>query len=683
MKIVNLCNFGHRIFIFQREGNRKFYTIDDSFLPYYYEPDDNGKYISIFGDKKYKKVFVSDPKIVSKQRSKDSSESDILFRDRYYIDKINKIDDGEIKYAFIDIEVSSKDLPDPEEAKYVVSCASVYNSFDNNIVNFFLPNYKDEKELLTKLSLYLKKENFDIILGWNVSFDWTYLSNRWRKLLKGNFSSHCSCIGRSYYQNDLFTPAGTEVLDYLEMYKKVFSKGIKSYTLDYILEYEFGKGKVYILDDYSKIDEKMKLHNIEDVKALVNIERKHKLIDFYNNLRKFVRCSWSDTLLNSRMIDILILREARKNNIVLPNKSKNKKQTFKGAYRKSNPGYYKNVFVVDIVSAYPSMIINFNLSPENVGKEGININGVSFKQKEGIIVKVAKELGKIKAEIKEKKKKDKKYESLYAAIKTVYNSIFGVLGFSSFRLFDIRIPKTITFLVRDMLHYIEKKIDCDIIFIDTDSICYKSDRDLVEEFNKLAKQWAKEKYNKTIDTIFESEKPFEKLLNVDDCHYAGKYYDGSYKIRGLEMKSASSSKFKAEFQKQLIEKIFNESSYKEIKKWVEEQKTKFKNTPLLDIAFPAKIKDREYKSYLIRDGKRFEKKLPIFVRALNNSKLKKRYGELFYWVYLKGGDVIAIDKKHLIKKEMIDWDKMMEKNIEKIWKKIKGVMGWGKNLKLF
>ena len=683
MKIVNLCNFNHRVYIFQRDGKRKFYTIDDGFLPYYYEPDDNGKYISVFGDKKFKKVFVSDPKIVSKQRSKDSSESDILFRDRYYIDKINKVDDGEIKYAFIDIEVSSKDFPKPEEAKYTISCVSVYNSFDDNVINFFLPNYKDEKELLTKLSLYLKKENFDIILGWNVYFDWTYLSNRWRRLLKGNFSSHCSCIGRSYYQNKLFTPAGTEILDYQEMYKKVFKNGIKSYTLDYILEHEFGKGKVYTIDDYSKIDKKLKLHNIEDVKGLVNIEKKHKLIDFYNSLRKFVRCSWNDTLLNSRMIDILVLREAKKNNIVLPNKSQNKSQTFKGAYRKSRPGYYKNVFVVDIVSAYPSMIINFNLSSENAGKEGLDINGVSFRQKEGIIVRVAKDLGKIKAEIKEKKEKDKKYDSLYKAIKSVYNSLFGVLGFPNFRLFDVRIPKTTTFLVRDMLHYIEGKINCDIIFIDTDSICYKSDKDLVDEFNKLAKQWAKEKYNKVIDTIFESEKPFEKLLNVDDCHYAARYSDGSYKIRGLEMKSASSSKFKAEFQKQLIEKIFDDWSYEEIRKWVEEQKNKLKDSSLLDIAFPAKVKDRGYKEYLIRDGKRFAKKLPIFVRALNNSKLKKRYGELFYWVYLKGGDVIAIDKKHLIKKELIDWDKMMEKNIEKIWKKIKGVMGWGKNLKLF
>jgi len=683
MKIVNLCNFNHRVYIFQRDGKRKFYTIDDSFLPYYYEPDDNGKYISVFGDKKFKKVFVSDPKIVSKQRSKDSSESDILFRDRYYIDKINKIDDGEIKYAFIDIEVSSKDFPKPEEAKYTISCVSVYNSFDDNVINFFLPNYKDEKELLTKLSLYLKKENFDIILGWNVYFDWTYLSNRWRRLLKGNFSSHCSCIGRSYYQNKLFAPAGTEILDYQEMYKKVFKNGIKSYTLDYILEHEFGKGKVYTIDDYSKIDEKLKLHNIEDVKGLVNIEKKHKLIDFYNSLRKFVRCSWNDTLLNSRMIDILVLREAKKNNIVLPNKSQNKSQTFKGAYRKSRPGYYKNVFVVDIVSAYPSMIINFNLSSENAGKEGLDINGVSFRQKEGIIVRVAKDLGKIKAEIKEKKKKDKKYDSLYKAIKSVYNSLFGVLGFPNFRLFDVRIPKTTTFLVRDMLHYIEGKINCDIIFIDTDSICYKSDKDLVDEFNKLAKQWAKEKYNKVIDTIFESEKPFEKLLNVDDCHYAARYSDGSYKIRGLEMKSASSSKFKAEFQKQLIEKIFDDWSYEEIRKWVEEQKNKLKDSSLLDIAFPAKVKDREYKEYLIRDGKRFAKKLPIFVRALNNSKLKKRYGELFYWLYLKDRSVIAIDKKHLVKKELVDWNKMIEINIENIWRKMKGVIGWEKNLKLF
>ena len=172
------------------------------------------------------------------------------------------------------------------------------------------------------------------------------------------------------------------------------------------------------------------------------------------------------------------------------------------------------------------------------------------------------------------------------------------------------------------------------------------------------------------------------MLNVDDCHYIAQYENGDYKVRGLEMKRSSSSKYQAWFQETLIKEfIFKNKSYEETKKWVEEEKERIKTLPLLDIAFPAKIQ-REYKDFLIRNGKKFKKQLPIFVRALNNSKLKKRKGELFYWLYIKNG-VTAIDEDHLIDKELVDWNKMIERNIENTWRKIKGVMGWEENLKLF
>jgi len=342
------------------------------------------------------------------------------------------------------------------------------------------------------------------------------------------------------------------------------------------------------------------------------------------------------------------------------------------------------IYIVDIVSAYPSMITNFCLSPENVDKEGIIIDGVSFAQNEALTTKLAVKIGEVKKKIKEQKKTSPSLSTSYKAIKSIYNSLFGVLGFPTFRLYNIKIPKTITFLARDMLHYIEDNIDFKTVFIDTDGIAYQAEKDLVDEFNKLAKQWAKEKYGKDIDNVFESDRPFVKLLNVDNCHYIGQYADGTYKIRGLGMKSAASSKFKAKFQETLIkEKIFKDMNYSETKEWVENEKKRFLTASLLDIGVPAKLKDTKYKEFLIRGEKKFKKKLPIFVRALHNSKLKKRFGELFYWVYLKNGDVTAIDKKHLIDRNKIDWNKMTKNNIDNTTKKIFDVMGWSEQQTFF
>jgi len=341
MKLVNLANKAHTIYLFQRENRKKFYTIDNNFLPYYYETSDNGTLKGIYGNKTFRQVFVSEPNIIKKQKSKNSWESDILYRNRYFIDKINSIEKTEFKYSFLDIEVKAKDFPKPGEAKYPVSCVTVYNSFDKNKINFFLPNYKNEKELLLNLALYLKREDFDLIVGWNINFDWEYLCNRWNEYFRSYFSSFISPINSVYFQNKLFVPSGVSILDYMEMYKKIFPHGRKSYKLDYILEYEFGTGKKHPIEDFSIVNEDLKLHNIEDIEDLAKIEQKHHLLDFYDDIRRFVRCDWGNTLYNSRMMDIMLLRQAKEDRIVLPNRGKEIKETFKGAYRTSNPGYYK------------------------------------------------------------------------------------------------------------------------------------------------------------------------------------------------------------------------------------------------------------------------------------------------------------------------------------------------------
>ena len=683
--LIEIANKDRLIYKFYRKNRKKYFVIDKDFYPYWFEPDEQGEYLSI-DSKRLKKIVVSSPSIVREKRSKDSYSSDILYTARYYIDKIDKIEKTDLYIAYLDIEVKAKEIPNPEEAKHPIASVSIYDSWENKVYNFFLPNLGSETKLFHSVIDFLRYKNYDLIVGFNVSFDWKYLENRYKRLFskKEDFSSLISSAKFSLWRNDMNTPAGTVIFDYREAYMKMFPRGIREYSLDYILEYEFGEGKKYKKVDFSKLTEEVKLRNIGDVIGLAKIEKKHHIIDFYDEIRRFARCSWYDVLANSRIIDILLLRQAKEDGIVLPNRKEHKKEKFKGAYRSSVPGYYEGkIYTADLVSAYPTMCILFNLSPENVGKEGIVIDGISFRQKEGIVNRVAKKLGEEKAKFKQLKKQDKSYENTYNAIKSIYNSLYGVLSFPSFRLYKVEVAKTITFLVRDLLRYVEENLNFKKIFIDTDGIAYIADKNLVDEMNKLARRWAKEKYGKEIkEDLFESDEVFVKMLNVDDCHYIAQYENGDYKVRGLEMKRSSSSKYQAWFQETLIKEfIFKNKTYEETKKWVEEEKERIKTLPLLDIAFPAKIQ-REYKDFLIRNGKKFKKQLPIFVRALNNSKLKKRKGELFYWLYIKNG-VTAIDEDHLIDKELVDWNKMIERNIENTWRKIKGVMGWEENLKLF
>ena len=683
--LVTIANRDRIIYKFFRKNGRKYYEADSTFYPYYYEVDENGKYISIYNNR-LKKVFVSSPKLVAKQRSKNSFEADVLYTDRYYVDKIHHIEKTNLKIGFLDIEVQSEEFPNPKEAKYPISSVSVYDYSIRKTLNFFLPDFDNEKKLLNTLTDYLLEKDFDLLIGFNMDFDWEYLNNRWSKFYKSHFSSVISTIKTSMYKNGLFVPANTVIADYREMYRKMFPHGIGEYSLDYILEYEFGEGKKHKIKDFNIINEELRQHNIDDVVDTARIEDKHHLIDYYDEIRRIACCSWYDVLMNSKMIDILNLRQAKEDGIVLPNKKKRKnKETFEGADRESIPGYYKNVRCADVSSCYPTMLINFNISPENYSeREGLLIDKYRFIQKEGLLVRVAKKLGKLKDKIKEEKKNNPNLYHKYMAIKGLYNSIFGTTKFSSNRLYSLPTSSSIAFLARDMLYYIEKKANTKLIFRDTDSIVYQAEQDFASKFNRLAEQWAKEKYNKDINIIIDAEKPFVKLFNKANCHYIGQYADGSYKVRGMEMKRSSSSKYQAWFQETLIKEfIFKEKSYTETKQWVDSEKERIKTLPLIEISFPAKVKG-EYKDYLVRDGKKFSKKQPIFVRALKNSKLKKRTGELFYWLYITTGDkIIAIDDDNTIDKNIVDWQKMIQRNIENVWITTKEVMGWSSQKKLF
>ena len=63
------------------------------------------------------------------------------------------------------------------------------------------------------------------------------------------------------------------------------------------------------------------------------------------------------------------------------------------------------------------------------------------------------------------------------------------------------------------------------------------------------------------------------------------------------------------------DKSLNKESQSEITRWIKQEKIRIKSLPLIDIAFPCKVQDKEY---LYK---------PIFVRARENS--KRIFGDKF------------------------------------------------------
>jgi DNA polymerase elongation subunit (family B) len=697
--LTNIANKGRDIYLFLRDstGNLDIKVVND-FFPFFYEPDEEGQFIS-YGGQKLRKVYVSVPHDVVNTRSFESFSSDIKFTNNFLIHKIETILPSQLKYCFLDIEVLAADLPETTNPKYPVSCISIYNSYTKRIYTWYLGDFpgtikEAEKALLEKFIEHMQKEKYDMWLSWNVAFDYNYLYGRIPQ-----FAKKISPIGSTTVGEDreIFYPAGISIIDYMKWFKKIYMRE-QSYALDNVAQKHL-KEEHWERTDFSQLNPLIKAKNINDIKRMVALEEQKQIIPYFDELRRMVKCNFVDLYYNSRIVEALLFDEAKRKNIVLPNKpdvnEEDEDTTFEGAVRNvENPGLFFDIGWSDLSSAYPSMIINFCLDTQNVVEDeaefemegGTPINGIYFKQnKDALLPTIIKKILTTKDKLKKLKKEnpqDKNIAMKYDAIKAVVNSFFGVTGNRYFRLFDNRIASTIAFLVRDVLMYVRERVEKEglkVIYYDTDSLMINQKEDITGKLNQYIKDWAKEKYNKNdIDLTFSYEGYFKSLFILATCHYVGVLSNGTKEIKGVEMKRASSSKFEAMFQEALIDKILDKGDRETILKWLELEKEKIPTLPLKEIGFPCKVSNREYKGE------------PIFIRAYNNSKslfnnFKVSKGELFYYTFIKSFgkdrngkdiDVIAFENKLDDDRIKIDYEKVIDRSINYKTKKIFEAMGW-------
>jgi DNA polymerase I len=702
LKILNIGNSKRHIYCFCRNEDGKQVIVEtDDFYPFYFEKtsEPDSQYTSYDG-KPLRKVFVSYPSEVSKNRSSSSYSSDVKFCTNYLIHKIDEIVKCPIKHMFLDIEVMSKEMSNPTDAKYPVSCITIYNSFSKEYKTWYLGEWKNETLMLDNFVSYLKEESFDIWLSWNSSYDYNYL---WSRIEK--FSERISPVGLSRYgeNRDILYPCGISILDYLRLFRKIHMREA-SYTLDYIGQKHLGKGKEFGKVDFSVLSDRLRQHNVEDVELLVGLENKYQIIPYFDEIRRLSKCQFEDLYHNSRVVESLIFQEAKKQNVVLPNKPQvdenEEETTFEGATREAEQcGLYEGIGEFDLSAAYPSMILNFCLDPANIAKEGIpgksygdeveweqyggvTVNGVGFIQNnKAMLPLVVERMLVLKDRIKKEKDanpEDKYLSTKYDAIKGVVNSLFGVTGLKYFRLFSNQVASSITFLVRDLLMYVKEKVELKgnkVIYWDTDALFINTKEDITEVLNGYIKQWARERYGKKdISLVFERKGWYTSLFILGSCHYHGYLYGKKEPvIKGIEGKRASSSKFEGGFQLKLLDLIHKKSTKTQIEQWITSEIERFKTLPLEDIAFPAKVGTKVYKN------------LPIFMRALTNTKrIKKNFnplkGELFFYLFLNTGknEVIAFTEndKDFIDKKSIDYDTILKRSILTKVGKIFSAMSW-------
>jgi len=707
--LINIANDGRKLILFCRDENgNQTVEFDNSFYPYYYELSEEGEFTT-FDGKRVKRLFVTHPKEVKQSRSMDAYEADIIYTSRYLIDRIDKLDKCPIKWTMIDVEMLCPEFPNPQEAKYPISCIALYNSFTDKIESWYLGDYKTEWEMIDAFIGYMKVQCFDLVLIWNGDgFDMPYLINR-----NVDFSKKISPIEKVRYgTNGMLYPVGTSIIDYMLVDKKMTLNRKREYSVEARSIEVLGKSQKLKEINFGELSVEHRTRCIADVKDMVEMEKKLQYIPLLDGLRRLSKTKWEDYTYVSRYIDQLLLTEARNKKIILPMKPTKEDggKDFEGAFREAfHRGRHFNVGCYDLAGAYLNAIIELCLDPANVYEEEVEnsipievTDRVSNKviatyyvkqNPEAILPLVAKKLlfeknkfKKLKNETDPNSSDYKIIEENYKLWKSISLSAWGVIGNKYFRYYDYRTTSLITSVIRGLLHFIEGELlkkGYTLEYLDTDgAIIDDKGKDISDWLNTLIQEWFQKKFGKSTKILFDYEGNYEKLFIVALTRYRGwlRRPDGTLEEKnvGLEIKRKDSTEFMKQSQKELLELILNKCSKEEAIELIKIKLEEIKNQPLKAISFSCKLskKPEDYATEIKRGNKTFKKKPYIIVSALKNANLTKKVGELFWWVYCDERIPMAFDDETTIKN--VDWAKMKERNIYNKVRVIFEAMEWWK-----
>ena len=343
--------------------------------------------------------------------------------------------------------------------------------------------------------------------------------------------------------------AGLSQLDYLSLYKNFTYTQKTSYRLDAIAEDELGEKKVEyegtLNDLYDNDLDKFVEYNIHDVRLVKMLNDKLDFIDVCRGIAHVGHVPYEEVEWSSRYLEGAVLVYLKKLGIVAPNKKKDgrkdlfEENKFSGAYvQDPQKGRHEWIYDLDITSMYPSIIMSLNISPETKigeivgwnpeeyvqkvpktytvkmdGKEqgkvthqelqkyfndnqvSISSNGIIYKtDKKGLIPALLEQWFNTRVEFRKLAKKfadegdDEKYQYFNRKQyiqKVVLNSLYGVLGLSVFRFYDLDNAEATTKTGQSLIkftrklgnHFYNKELgtnDDYCIYIDTDSVFYSA-----------------------------------------------------------------------------------------------------------------------------------------------------------------------------------------------------------------
>jgi DNA polymerase elongation subunit (family B) len=535
---TNVQLIGNQFLVRGVENGKRFDRRDEFFPTLFIKTNKKTNYKTLYGEN----VEAINPGTVKDCRAffakyENIEGFEIYGNDRYIYQYISekypeeeiKFDINQIKLVTLDIEVASESgFPDVQSCSEEILSITIQDYTTKKIITWGVKPFNTERkdvtynycpseyELLHSFINYWMIDVPDVVTGWNIQlYDIPYIAGRLYKVLGEKLMKRLSpwglvsesevfITGRNHKIIDI---GGITQLDYLDLYKKFTYKAQESYRLDYIAEVELGQKKLdhsefdTFKDFYTKGWKKFIEYNIIDVELVDRLEDKMKLIELALTMAYDAKVNYADVFYQVRMWDNIIYNYLKRKKIVIPPKVNSEKSTkYAGAYVKEpKPGLYDWILSLDLTSLYPSLIVQYNISPEtllsekfpNVSVEKILSKDIDFsslsdscvaangclydKHKKGIFPELVEKIfndrqkykklmlkAKQEYEINPSKQLEKdiaKYNNIQMARKIQINSLYGAIGNEWFRYYKLENAEAITLSGQVAIRWIEEKLN--------------------------------------------------------------------------------------------------------------------------------------------------------------------------------------------------------------------------------
>ncbi len=368
--------------------------------------------------------------------------------------------------------------------------------------------FDTERALLLALVRRVREIDPDVLTGWNVvDFDLATLERMARRagvalaLGRGPGPVRIVRSERSRAGPRAFVD-GRLILDGIELLRGAFVR-YESYALEAVAQRVLGRGKTIhgrdrareILQAYETDPARLVEYNRVDAQLVLDILDELRLIELAVERSRLTGQPLDRVSASIASFEFLYLSGLAQRGIVGPSAERTATSdvlTSGGHVLDPRPGLYRNVFVLDFRSLYPSIIRTFQIDPlghvaaESTDDPIVAPNGAAFRREPGILPAMLDELFPRRALA------EAQGNTVAAqAIKILMNSFYGVLGTSACRFASPDLANAITGFGREILLWTRDRIEAaglDVLYGDTDSLFVRAGTDDAAEARRIAER---------------------------------------------------------------------------------------------------------------------------------------------------------------------------------------------------